>query len=227
MRPGAPADRFRDLIRRRLLPGLGDLGFSSAPGVLAARPADDRSPGRLFWFVDIELAPWTNPDRICFAAAWGAFVPGLAGAMGQPEPLRPTIADCPVRGLVSLTGDERDPAWHQLTRLPLPLAFAQDVAVANAFLGAVKADAVPRLRALATAGSVQEHLFATLVGTAGAPEVDELQTIAQVAALSHLLGERQNALRWLEHLRDRSCAAMSPDVVEARLAPLRQIVLAS
>ncbi|HEY2331622.1 MAG TPA: hypothetical protein VGH94_06855 [Acidimicrobiales bacterium] len=229
MRAGGPADRFRDLIRQRLLPGLGELGFESAPGVLAARPAPAARPERagVRWFIDIELAPWTNPDKICFAAAWGVHVPGLAAAMGQAEPLRPTIADCPVRGLVSLTDDDRDPAWHRLTRRPWPLWFVQDVACANAFLGSVAAHALPKLRALDTVVKVQEHVFSGLVGTWGAPEIDELQTIAQVAAMSHLLGERQNALRWLDHLRERSCAAMAPEVVDARLAPLREIVLAS
>ncbi len=226
MRAGGPADRFRELIRSRLLPGLADLGFDSAPGVLAARPGPNERGG-VRWFIDIELAPWTNPDKICFAAAWGVHVPGLAGAMGHPEPLRPTIADCPVRGLVSHTDSELDPAWHQLTKAPLPLAFVQDVSVANRFLGSIVTHALPRLRAFDTVTKVQERVFEGLVGTFGPPEIDELQTIAQVAALSHLLGERQNALRWLDHLRERSCAAMAPEVVEARLAPLRQIVLAS
>jgi hypothetical protein len=227
MRAGGPADRFRELVRGRLLPGLGDLGFDSAPGVLAARPAGPAERGGVRWFVDIELAPWTNPDRICFAAAWGVHVPGLAAAMGRAEPLRPGIGDCPVRGLVSATDDERDPTWHLLTRRPMPLAFVQDVSVANRFLGSVVAHGLPQLRRFDTIAKVQEHVFEGLVGTMGPPEIDELQTIAQVAALSHLLGERQNALRWLDHLRERSCAAMAPDVVEARLAPLRQIVLAS
>jgi hypothetical protein len=227
MHAGGPADRFRDLIRARLLPGLADLGFRSAPGVLAARQPDPMAPSGVRWFVDIELAPWTNPDRICFAASWGVHVPGLAAAMGQAEPLRPAITDCPVRGLVGLTDDERDPAWHQLTKRPWALAFGQDVSVANAFLGSIVAHALPKLRELDTVTKVQAHVFGGLVGSHGAPEIDELQAIAQIAAMSHLLGERQNALRWLDHLRERSCTAMAPEVVEARLAPLRQIVLAS
>jgi hypothetical protein len=224
---GGPADRFRDLLRIRLLPGLADLGFASAPGVLAARQPEPATQSGVRWFVDIELAPWTNPDRICFGASWGVHVPGLAAAMGRAEPLRPSISDCPVRGLVSATRDERDPIWHQLTKRPWVLAFSQDVTVANAFIGSIAAHALPELRALDTVTKVQARIFSGLVGTYGAPEIDELQAIAQIAALSHLLGERQNALRWLDHLRERSCAAMAPEVVEARLAPLRQIVLAS
>jgi hypothetical protein len=217
-----PADRFRDLIRRRLLPGLAELGFEPSPGVLASCAGDG-----VRWLLDIELAPWTNPDRICFAAAWGVHVPGLAGAMGEPEPLRPTIAACPVHGLLSRSADGREPTWFQLGRRPWPLSVAQDVGAANSFLGAVVAEALPRFEALADPGQVQAHVFAGLVGGRGAAGADELQAIARIAALSHLLGDRPNALRWLDHLWARSCASMAPDVVEARLAPFREIVLAS
>lgn len=216
------ADRFRELVRGRLLPGLENLGFASASGALAERPADG-----VRWLVDVEVAPWSNPERICFAASWGVYVPGLASAMGRPDPLRPAVTDCPVRALVGAAGDDDDPTWYQLARRPRLLAFVQDAAVADAFLGTVVSQAVPRLRALPTISSVQDHVFRSLVSRTGLADIDELQSIAQIAAMSHLLGDRQNALRWLDHLRERSCAAMSPEIVEERLAPLRQIVLAS
>lgn len=214
-----PADRFRDLIRRRLLPGLAEIGFDSTPGVLASKPADG-----VHWLLDIELAPWTTPERICFAAAWGVYVPGLSAAMGEPEPLLPGLGDCPVQEL--LARDDEAPTWFELRARPWPLSFAQDVATANSFLGAVVGTALPRLRELTSVAEVQAHIYEGLV-SAPVPGPDELVSIARVAALSHLLGDRDNALRWLEHLRDRSVLSMSPELVESRIAPLRHIVLAS
>ena len=57
-----------------------------------------------------------------------------------------------------------------------------------------------------------------------APSVEELSTIRRIAALSLLLGDRENAARWLDHLEARSAAAMAPDLVAERLAPLRGLL---
>jgi hypothetical protein len=54
------------------------------------------------------------------------------------------------------------------------------------------------------------------------PHGTELWTIRRIAALSVLLGDRDNAVRWLDHLEARSAAAMAPDVVAERIALLRQ-----
>ena len=50
----------------------------------------------------------------------------------------------------------------------------------------------------------------------------ELRRIRWIAGLSLLLGERENASRWLDYLEARSSATIAPDVVAERLADLRE-----
>jgi hypothetical protein len=212
------ADRFRDLIHRRLLPGLADLGFPERlPGSLAATEAFG-----VVWLLDVDVAPWSTPDKVCFTLAWGAHVPGIDEVVGDPAPEVPTVAASGVHGRQGFTTPGIDPVWHELRSLPRPLAAVADTALANHLLTAVANEVVPILRGLSTPVEVQRHLHAHLVIGRGAPSPEELQTIRRIAALSLLLGDRGNAARWLDHLECRSTAAMAPDLVAERLAPLRQ-----
>lgn len=212
------ADRFRDLVHRRLLPGLADLGFGERlPGSLAATEAFG-----VAWLLDLDVAAWSTPEKVCFTVAWGVHVPGVDEVVGDPVPEVPTVAASVVHGRLGVTAPGIDPRWYELRSLPRPLAAVADTSLANHLLGAVAAEVVPILRRLSTPVEVQRHLHAELVPGRGAPSPEELQTIRRIAALSLLLGDRGNAARWLDHLEVRSAAAMAPDVVAQRLAPLRE-----
>jgi hypothetical protein len=212
------ADRFRDLVHRRLLPGLADLGFSERlPGSLAATEAFG-----VTWLLDLDVAPWSAPDRVCFTVAWGAHVPGVDEVVGDPAPEVPTVAASAVHGKLGATASGTDPTWFELKALPRPLAAMADTNLANHVLGGVAAEVLPILRTLSTPVEVQRHLHAGLITGRGAPSAEELRTIRRIAALSLLLGDRRNAARWLDHLEERSSAAMAPDLVAERLAPIRE-----
>ena len=212
------ADRFRDLIHRRLLPGLAELGFEHRlPGSLAATEATG-----VLWLLDLHLAPWSNPQKVCFTVAWGAHVPGIAEAVGDPTPEHPTIDGCVVTGRLGERGDGLEPRWFELRSFPRPVAAVSDQALAGQVLTAVRTEIQPMLRRLSTPVEVQRHLHRTLVTGRGIPSADELRTVRRIAAFSLLLGDRENAARWLDHLEARSAAAMAPDLVAERLAPLRE-----
>jgi hypothetical protein len=212
------AGRFRDLVHARLLPGLHDLGFRDRlPGSLAMHAGNG-----VVWLLDLDVAPWSAPEKICFTIAWGVHVPGVEAALGDPAPEVLDIAACLVSGRVGERADRLDPTWFELrARARLVAAFA-DAALANRVLGAVVADVLPRVRPLASPIEVQAHLHSQLVTGRGVPRANELQTIRRIAGLSLLVGDRANAARWLDHLEHRSAVAMAPDVVAERLAPLRE-----
>ncbi|MCU1483804.1 MAG: hypothetical protein JWN67_550 [Actinomycetia bacterium] len=212
------ADRFRDLVHRRLLPGLADQGFADRlPGSLAATEAFG-----VTWLLDLDVAGWSTPEKVCFTVSWGAHVPGVDEVVGDPAPEVPTVAASAVHGRLGVTGPSIDPVWFEMKSMPRPLAAMTDTQLANHVLTGVAEEIVPILRTLSTPVEVQRHLHAGLVTGRGAPSADELQTIRRIAALSLLLGDRRNAARWLDHLEERSSAAMAPDLVAERLAPIRE-----
>lgn len=217
---GGAADRFRDLIQQRLLPGLSVLGFSERlPGSLVAGEGDG-----VVWLLDLPVAPWSTPSKICFTVAWGVHVPGLDGIVGDPAPENPTVDTCPISGRIGDCPERLDPRWFELRTLPWPAAGIAATAVSNHVLGGIATDVLPKLNALATPAGVQRFLHLSLVTGRGTPSAEELRTIRRIAALSLLLGDRENAARWLDHLETRSAATMAPDLVAERLAPLREFI---
>ena len=214
------ADRFRDLIQRRLLPGLTALGLDDpAPGSLVATEADG-----VLWMLDLPIAPWSNPSKVCFTVAWGVHVPGLDHIVGDPEPEVPTIETCAVSGRAGEREDRLDPHWFELRAFRWPIAGFAETNLANQVLGTVAGEILPKLHTLDSPAAVQRFLHTSLITGRGAPSVEELSTIRRIAALSLLLGDRDNAARWLDHLEARSAAAMAPDLVAERLAPLRELL---
>src|SRR3954470_9362018 len=88
------ADRFRDLVRSRLLPGLADLGFTARlPGSLAATEAHG-----VVWLLDLDVAPWSSPQKVCFTVTWGVHVPGINEVVGDPAPEVPTVETSAISG---------------------------------------------------------------------------------------------------------------------------------
>jgi hypothetical protein len=213
------ADRFRDLIQRRLLPGLAELGFRDRlPGSLAATEAQG-----VVWLVDVEIAPWSTPQKVCFTMAWGAHVPGLNEVVGDPAPEAPGVGTAAVHGRLGEREGGIDPVWFELRSVPRLVAGVTDATLANQVLAKVGTEVLPALRMLSTPVEVQRHLHAGLLtGRHHVPDGVELQTIRRIAALSILLGDRANAARWLDHLEARSAATMAPDLVAERLAPIRE-----
>jgi hypothetical protein len=212
------ADRFRDLVQRRLLPGLAELGFRDRlPGSLVATEAHG-----VVWLLDVDIASWSTPQRVCFTISWGAHVPGLDEVVGDPVPETPTVDTSAVHGRLGEREGGIDPLWFELRSFPRLVAGMTDATLANQVLAKVGTEVVPVLRGLATPVEVQRRLYAGLLTGRHHPDGLELQTIRRIAALSLLLGDRPNAARWLDHLEARSAATMAPDLVAERLAPLRQ-----
>jgi hypothetical protein len=102
-----------------------------------------------------------------------------------------------------------------------------DPFVVQHVLGAAKRELLPVLAELSTPRQVQVRIHASLEEWRSTPSAEELRAIRRIAAISLLLDERENALRWLDHLRARLELAMAPDVAAERVEPLRQLCLAS
>jgi hypothetical protein len=219
---GGPATRFRELIRDRLIPGLHALGFEPLPGTLVAAASDG-----VFWMLDLDIASWSNPKRVTFGVSWGVYVPGINAAMGEIDPVHPSVDTCAVQGRLGQRDDKLDPTWFELKAKPWPMSTVADAAVAKQVLMRIEAEVVPVFELLGNPAAVQDHLFEHLETSRGIPDEVELLTIARIAAISVLRGERENAARWLDHLAVRSEGAMSPEVVAEKLAPLRQHLIAS
>lgn len=210
--------RFVDLVDRHVLPALGDLGFDPVPGALAAADGDG-----VLWLLDVEPAPWCTCDRFCFTLAWGVHVPGLAELLGDHGWATP-LESCAVRGRIGERDGGLEPTFFELRDRGWPLGAVADRALARRVVAAVAHDALPHLQGLPDVAAVQLHLHRRHQPGRGYPAPEELQSIRRIAALSLLLGQRENAARWLDHLACRSEAAMAPDVVAERLAPLRQLL---
>lgn len=217
------ADRFLAMIDTRLVPALSPHGFERRRAVL------ERDLGELRWLVEVDLAPWTNPEKICFTLTWGVAVPGLGAVLDDASSSTPArVASCPVRGGLREGGSGVETTWftvgpvHPLVRGFGVAAELLDARTSVALRRAIDAQVLPALRALDSIPSVQAHLVDGLVRGRGAAGETELQRIRAIAGLSLLLGERANASRWLDYLEVRSSAAIAPDVVAERLAALRQ-----
>lgn len=221
----SPAARFRRLVRERLLPGLEHLGFDQRPpGILAG--ADSGAGTR--WLLDLDIAPWTTPSRVCFTVAWGVEVPGVAAILDDPEPVRSSSLDVAVlRGALGQSEIRLEPTWFELKARPWPVPWMVDPSVAQHVLAAVHREVLPRLELLTSPLDVQQALFDKLDDCARIPSAEELTTIRRITAISILLGDRDLALRWTEHLRTRLAAAMAPDAAAERVEPLRRLCLAS
>ena len=174
--------------------------------------------------LDLPIAPWSNRSKVCFTVAWGVHVPGLDDIVGDPTPETPTVDTCAVFGRAGEREDRLDPHWFELRAFPWPVAGFAETALVTQFVNTVSNEIVPKLHTLDSPAAVQRFLHVSLVTGRGAPSVEELRTIRRIAALSLLLGDRENAARWLDHLEVRSAAAMAPDLVAERLAPLRDLI---
>lgn len=204
--------RLRSLVRRLHL-GLAPHGFERARGCLAIGGSDD-----VAWVLDLDVAPWSREERVSVTLAWSIHVPGMAGVFGDATP--------PVRGRLG-AHDGLDPEWVELHRRPSLLAAVEDSRAATLLLEGFRSEVLPTLETLATPGQVQRHLAQQLTPARGRPSDDELDAIRRIAALSVVIGDRENAARWLDHLEARSAAAMAPDLVHERVDDLRRQALAS
>lgn len=207
-------------MRTRLGPGLDELGFARRKTSFLAHPGD------VVWVLDLEFASWSSPAHLTFTLAWGVHVPGLDDVLGDRVGVQSLRAwGCPVHGRLGAGPDAR---WWQLRRLWWPgerigpLVDAVDARTARQVVRSAATTALPRLRRLSTPQAVQRQLVARVKDKRGPATTAELRRIRQVAALSLLAGNRENACRWLDHLEVRSSAIMAPDAVAERLAPLRQ-----
>jgi hypothetical protein len=217
------AARFGRLVHARLVPALAGLGFDQRPdGVVAAARANE-----LAWLLDIEAAPWSVPDRICFTLSWGIYVPGLDELLDDPVPMQLAVDRCPIGGRLGMGSGTVDPIWFTFNQRPWSVAAVRDAVLIRRIAGLVATQLKPELASFTTAIQVQQWLASSLIGTRGAPTIDELRTIRRVAAISALIGERQNSMRWLDYLEARTGLAMASDKAKVHVAELRQRCLAS
>jgi hypothetical protein len=210
------ADRFLDLVERRIAPTLAPLGFERRRALL------ERDGGDVRWLVELELAPWTNPEKVCFTLAWGIDVPGLDEVLGDPASVPSRPGQCPVNGRLGegMTGLEA--TWFTVGPSRFPgMDRLVDARTAQHAVHLIQTDLVPTLQRFDSLPSVQAHLVEHLVKGRGAAGEGELRRVRWIAGLSLLLGERENASRWLDYLEARSSVTIAPDVVAERLAGLR------
>jgi hypothetical protein len=212
-----PADRFHDILERGLAPALASLGFRRRRALLECDRGEVRS------LIELELAPWTNPEKICFTLAWGVIVPDLDVVLGDGAGSASRADECPVHGRLGESRSRFAAMWFTVGPTPVPGAHRLvDAHTTRALLRSTELDVLPSLARLETIGDVQAELVEGLVRGRGAADDDELRRIRTIAGLSLLLGERDNASRWLDYLEARSSVAIAPDVVAERLAALRQ-----
>jgi hypothetical protein len=206
-------DRLNDLVEHRLLPALRTRGFDrDASGAVVSRGDG------VDWLLGLSLAPWSDDRHLCFSIEWEVHVPGLDELFDDAGP-GAHGSSAVVEGAVK---DGFGSAWFELRRQPALVTGFTDGVLARKVLKAFDLSAAPTLESLDTVTGVQAHLHDGLVTGRGVPHDDELRTIRRIAALSALLGDRANAARWVDYLEIRSSAAIAPDVVAERLAPLRQ-----
>lgn len=224
--PRRAADRFLALVDQRLVPPFSALGFERRRTVLEHRvDADVR------WLVEVELAPWSRPEKISFTLSWGVAVPRLDALLGHQSPAR--TAQCPVHGRLGESDARLEAAWYTVGPLPRWLASVPgaariaDARTASSVLATSGAELLPALRSFDSVPAVQAHLVDGLVRGRGAAGDGELVRIRRIAGLSALLGERENSARWLDYLEARSSSSMAPDLVAERLSVLREQCLAS
>ena len=211
-----PTDRFVDLVDRQLAPALAAHGFDRRRAVLEC----DR--GEVRWLVEIELAPWTTPEKICFTLSWGVDVPGLDEILGDPTPPASRPAHCLVHGRLGEGATGVEATWFTIG--PAKVSGMERVADARTARHAhhlLQTDLVPMLQRFDSIPAVQADLVEHLVKGRGVAADSELRRVRWIAGLSLLLDERDNASRWLDYLEARSSFAIAPDVVADNLATLR------
>lgn len=212
------ADRFLDLVDQRIAPALEPLGFERRRAVL------ERDGGDVSWLVELELAPWASPEKICFTLAWGVAVPCLDDVLGDDAaapPSRP--GQCPINGRLGEGASGLEATWFTIGPVKVPgLERIVDARTAQGLLRLIDLELLPTLRRFDSIPAVQARIVESLVLGRGSAGEGELRRIRWIAGLSLLLGERENALRWLDYLEARSAASIAPDVVTERLALLRQ-----
>ena len=216
--PRTVADRFVDLVDERIAPALEPLGFERRRAVLECERGD------VSWLVELELAPWTSPEKICFTLAWGVTVPDLDDVLGDDAIGPPSrTGTCPINARLGEGATGLEATWFSVgpTRIPWMESFA-DARTSQRMLRMIDAELLPALFRFESIPDVQAHLVATLVQGRGAAVESELRRIRWIAGLSLLLDERANASRWLDYLEARSAASIAPDIVTQRLAVLRQ-----
>jgi hypothetical protein len=210
-------DRYHSLIEHRIVPALAGIGFAANDGRLERELED------VTWLAEIELAPWSSEDRVCFTLAWGVAVPSLDDALGDDVTTSDEPATCPINGRLGERAPGLEATWFAVAPARLPgLEVAVDARTAQGFIRLVNAELLPTLAQLDSIPAVQARLVANLVRGRGAAANGELKSIRWIAGLSLLLGERENASRWLDYLEARSSASIAPDVVSERMAALRR-----
>jgi hypothetical protein len=210
-------DRFVELVDQRIVPTLEVLGFDRQRAVL------ERDGGDVRWLVELELAPWTSPDKICFTLSWGVAVPGLESVFGDGDVTPERPAHCPISARLGEMATRLEATWFTVAPVRVPgLERVADARTAHAALRMIDLELLPALGQFDSIPAVQAHLVDNLVRGRGAAADGELRSIRWIAGLSLLLGERENASRWLDYLEARSSASIAPDVVSERVALLRQ-----
>lgn len=208
----SPEERWDELVESRLAPGLAEAGFTRRRSTFVAR-ADE-----VAWLLALEPAPWCRPGRLSFTVVWGVDVAGLRKLLG-PD------ARCPLEGRIGQGAGDLQPRWYTIpTGLLAPLLENRLVA---GVVHDVRTELLPRLRRLADPAAVQRALVDQLDHRPSAPSAAEVARLRAIIAISLLRGERANAVRWLDYLQARSSRVTAPDVVAERLAPLRELCLAS
>jgi len=210
-------DRYLALVEHRVVPVLASIGFVAADGAFTCELDD------VTWLAEIELASWSTEEKLCFTLAWGVAVPGLDDVLGEEASTPDRPWECPINGRLGERVAGLEAAWFAVAPARVPgLEVAVDARTAQAFARLATAELGPTLAQLDSIPAVQARLVANLVRGRGAAANGELKSIRWIAGLSLLLGERENASRWLDYLEARSSASIAPDVVSERMAMLRR-----
>lgn len=210
-------DRYLALTEHRIVPALASAGFAAVDGRFECALDD------VTWLTEIELAPWSNEEKVCFTLAWGVAVPGLDDALGDDVSTSDRPGSCPINGRLGERAPGLEATWFAVVPVRVPgLEVPVDARTAQGFTRLVGAELLPMLEQLDSIPAVQARLVANLVRGRGAAANGELKSIRWIAGLSVLLGERENASRWLDYLEARSSASIAPDVVSERMAALRR-----
>jgi len=211
-------DRFLAIVDERITALLVPMGFERRRTILEC----DR--GEVRWLVEVELAPWTNPEKICFTMAWGVAVPGLEDVLGDDARPPSRASQCPVTARLGEGTTGLEATWFTVGQVPAVPGFDRlaDARTGQAVVRLLQYDLLPALQRFDSIPPVQAYLVDHLVRGRGAAREGELKRLRWIAGLSLLLDERDNASRWLDYLEARSSSTIAPDVVAERLASLRQ-----
>jgi hypothetical protein len=212
VRPTRSAEeRLQALVETRLAPGLAELGFTGQRDTFVARTDE------VAWLLALEKAPWCREEKLSFTVAWAVDVRGLRRLLGE--------ARCPIDGRIGQGPGSLQPRWYTVPTGVLAPVLERRLAAE--LLHDVRRDVLPRCAALADPAAVQRALVDELDPRPNAPSAAEAARLRAIIAISVLRGERDNAGRWLDYLQARSSRVTAPDVVAERLAPLRELCLAS